>query len=102
MTINRQNIAAGSDTVFTIRGGCTSYFVAVPPIGTSNNGVIVHIDGLHDADEYIPISPGDQKTFRYLDRQLSRVAIQADPNTNGGVPAVGVTYGAVSKTVSPT
>ena len=95
MSVNRQNIAASVDTVLYSKTnrGCTSFRIDVPV--TAGNGIIVHVDGLHDTDEYIPIPVGGGATFRRGDRNLTKVVAQGEGGTS-----TGVTYGAVSKTTT--
>ena len=94
MNVNRQNIVSGSDTVLNdkpTQRGCTSFRIDVPV--TAGNGIIVHVDGLHETDEYVPIPVGGGATFRLDDGKLLRVVAQGEGGTS-----TGVTYGAVSKT----
>ena len=94
MNVNRQNIVSGSDTVLYDKPhqrGCTSFRIDVP--ATAGNGILVHVHGLHDTDEYIPIPVGGGATFRRGDRNLTQVVAQGEGGTS-----TGVTYGAVSKT----
>ena len=95
MATNRANIASGADTVLysATNRGCTSFRVDVP-LG-AGNGILIHVDGLHAADEYIPIPVGGSATFRYYDGQLKRVVAQGDGGT-----CTGLTYGVVSKTAA--
>jgi hypothetical protein len=53
-------------------------------------GVLVHVDGLHTAAEYVPVAPGQTMIFRFMDDSITRVIAQGDGGTsscNAGIVA---------------
>ncbi len=71
--------------------GCTSFRVDVD--SASLNGILVHVDKLHEDNTWMPIPAGSSVTFRYRDCGIRRVIAQGEYG-----PATNVTYGVVSKT----
>lgn len=88
-TAGSATVTAEGSTVYD-GAGCTSFLVGVKK--TSANGALVHVAGLHDAGEFLPMAPGAMIVFRGFDMNLKQVTIKGD----GG--AADVVFGIVAKT----
>jgi ABC-type uncharacterized transport system YnjBCD substrate-binding protein len=80
-------------------GNCTSFCVSVAT--GSSYSLLVQVPGLHQANEWFPVMPGQTITFRYLDKDIAAVYAQggydAATLTNLGAATL-VTFGPVAKT----
>jgi hypothetical protein len=93
------NLAAGSDTTLwqapASPNGCGKFMVAVP--SGSSYGALVRIPGIHAANEYVNVPPGQQVVFQCFERAITVVYAQGGYNAAGAAAgtATGVSFGPV-------
>jgi len=84
-----QTVTTTDTPVFLSTTGCTTYLVHV--LSTSAFPALVHIDGLHDDGEYLPVPVGNEYAFRLLHQGIKRVVVKGDGGSadiNHGVIAI--------------
>lgn len=91
-TAGSATLSANDTIIFQDTRGCTAFYVHC--LSGSTQRALVHVPGLHDAGDYLPIEKGLEAVFRLNHMGIKKVIAKGD----GG--AASINFGVLSNTVS--